>query len=178
MAQSGVPFGDVPSVRDFLRVDAPVGVPRVQHPKRPVSGFACARREVSGQRLWGWVADRAGGDPDRFFRHAWVVNFCPLAFMDARGANVTPDKLPREYRERVLAACDAALRRTLELLQPRALVGVGAFAAARLRAAAPPGVSVTTMLHPSPASPAANRDWAGAADRAMLEAGIDFATWT
>ena len=177
MCQSGVPFGDVPSVVDFLRITAPVGKPPREHPKRPVTGFACSRREVSGQRLWGWAARLAHDDPQRFFEHAFVMNYCPLAFMDANGANLTPDKLAVAYRKPLLEACDDALRRTLALLRPRVAVGVGAFAATRLRACAPPEVRVASMPHPSPASPAANKDWAGQADAAMLAAGVDVSQW-
>jgi single-strand selective monofunctional uracil DNA glycosylase len=181
-------------VRDWLGITAPVGAPAVQHPKRLVTGFACARREVSGQRLWGWAAARSGGDAQRFFADFWVANYCPVAWMSATGANVTPNQLPKEYRAQVLAACDDALRcvscellctgacmssehrkrhrRTIALLQPRALVGVGSFAAARLRACSPKGTTVVVMPHPSPASPAANKDWAGQADAVMRAAGL------
>src|SRR5205085_6224553 len=46
MAQTGVPFGDVARVRDFLGIDAAVGRPELEHPARPVTGFACPRSEV------------------------------------------------------------------------------------------------------------------------------------
>src|SRR6476646_409826 len=55
MAQTGVPFGDVASVRDFLGITAAVDAPRDQHPKRRIDGFDCARAEISGTRLWGWI---------------------------------------------------------------------------------------------------------------------------
>src|SRR5215831_613721 len=58
MAQTGVPFGEVELVRDWLGIDAKIGRPPREHPKRPVEGFACARREVSGQRLWGFARER------------------------------------------------------------------------------------------------------------------------
>ena len=50
MAQTGVPFGEVASVRDWLGLEGPVGQPQETNPKRPVEGFACTRAEVSGQR--------------------------------------------------------------------------------------------------------------------------------
>ena len=55
MVQTGVPFGEVRAVRDWMGIAAAVGTPARLHPKRPVTGFACTRREVSGQRLWGWA---------------------------------------------------------------------------------------------------------------------------
>src|SRR5262245_8953939 len=41
MAQTGVPFGDVAMVRDFVGVSAEVGRPEQEHPARPVLGFRC-----------------------------------------------------------------------------------------------------------------------------------------
>src|SRR5690606_12756592 len=45
MAQTGVPFGEVAFVRDFLGVDGVVSTPDGEHPKRPIEGFGCARSE-------------------------------------------------------------------------------------------------------------------------------------
>ena len=47
MVQTGVPFGDVGHVRDWLGIEAAVGRPPRIHPKRPIDGFACQRSEVS-----------------------------------------------------------------------------------------------------------------------------------
>jgi single-strand selective monofunctional uracil DNA glycosylase len=107
MAQTGVPFGEVAAVRDFLGISARVariGAPEHMHPKRPVEGLACTRSEVSGARVWAWAADRFGS-ADAFFRHAFVWNWCPLAFMAASGANLTPDKLPRTGRGAAAMGC-------------------------------------------------------------------------
>ena len=41
MAQTGVPFGDVSQVRDFLGIVGRVGHPDPEHPRRPVLGFDC-----------------------------------------------------------------------------------------------------------------------------------------
>ncbi|MFQ5698448.1 MAG: hypothetical protein ACE5IL_09205, partial [Myxococcota bacterium] len=78
MAQTGVPFGEVSLVRDWLGIAAPVERPIPEHPERPVLGFACARSEVSGRRLWGWARERFGS-PERFFARFFVWNYCPLA---------------------------------------------------------------------------------------------------
>jgi single-strand selective monofunctional uracil DNA glycosylase len=52
MAQTGVPFGDVKMVRDWMGISLPVKGPANQHVKRPIQGFDCGRSEVSGSRLW------------------------------------------------------------------------------------------------------------------------------
>ncbi len=172
MAQTGVPFGEVTLVRDWLRLEAPVGRPPREHPKRPVLGFACPRREVSGARLWGFARDRFG-TPERFFARFFVANYCPLLFLEASGRNVTPDKLHAAEREPLLRACDAALRKTIEALQPRIVVGVGHFAQTRARTAlADLGIEIGRIPHPSPASPLANRGWAEQAERALESMGI------
>ena len=171
MAQTGVPFGEVNFVRDWLGINEPVGKPKREHPKRPVAGFACHRSEVSGSRLWGW-AEQTFGTPRRFFAQFFVANYCPLMFMEATGRNRTPDKLPPVEREPLFAACDCALRKTVEALQPRYVIGVGTFAESRARAALDDlDVTVGGVLHPSPASPAANRNWSAKATAQLARLG-------
>ncbi len=172
MAQTGVPFGEVAHVRDWLGIEAPVDRPAREHPKRPVEGFACGRSEVSGARLWGAI--RAHYEkPERFFRNAFVANYCPLVFMEASGRNRTPDQLPVREREPLYAACDAHLTRLVSMLRPAYVIGIGRFAEARARQAlAGSGVEIGAVLHPSPASPAANRDWAGQAKRELARLGV------
>jgi single-strand selective monofunctional uracil DNA glycosylase len=172
MAQTGVPFGEVAHVRDWLGIEEPVEKPSREHPKRPVEGFACRRSEVSGARLWGAI--RAHYEkPERFFGHAFIANYCPLVFMEASGRNRTPDQLPAREREPLFRACDEQLRRLVALLQPAHVIGIGRFAEARAREAlAGSGVEVGTILHPSPASPAANRDWAAQARRQLVALGV------
>lgn len=172
MAQTGVPFGEVAIVRDWLGIEAEIGRPDPEHPKRPIDGFACKRSEVSGARLWGWVRDRFR-EPERFFERFFIANYCPLVFMEESGKNRTPDKLPPVEREPLLAACDRALRRAVELLQPRMVIGVGAFAEGRARIALE-GMDVRfgRILHPSPASPLANANWGENATAALQGLGI------
>jgi single-strand selective monofunctional uracil DNA glycosylase len=159
MAQTGVPFGEIAAVRDFLGISAPVRTPREMHPKRLIEGFDCPRSEVSGRRFWGLMA-REFGSTERFFAHGFVWNWCPLAFMAESGANITPDKLARAELEAVESACDEALRAIVETLSPRLIVGVGGFASkCAERALGSDAPEIVTMLHPSPASPAANRGW-------------------
>jgi len=92
MAQTGVPFGEVNSVREFLGIEEQVGHPNPEHPKREIQGFDCPRSEVSGRRVWDWAKERYGS-ADEFFRTFFVLNYCPLCFLEAGGKNRTPDKL-------------------------------------------------------------------------------------
>lgn len=185
MAQTGVPFGDVAMVRDFVGVEGPVERPRHEHAQRPIEGFACPRREISGTRLWGWARDRFG-TAQAFFADFFVVNYCPLVFMEESGKNLTPDKLPKSLTTGLFAACDAALRAQIELLAPDWVIGVGGFAERRARevvgvpatrgkrsrAPDPTKPKVDVILHPSPASPLANRGWAEQVDAKLRTLGL------
>ena len=172
MAQTGVPFGAVPFVRDWLGIDCPVGRPAAMHPKRPVQGLACPRTEVSGLRLWGF-AKEAYGTPDAFFDRFFVANYCPLMFLEASGRNRTPDALPVAERLPLQAACDRALRDLVQALAPRIVVGIGAFAENRAREAlAGLPVAFGRIAHPSPANPAANRGWTDLARRDLAALGL------
>jgi single-strand selective monofunctional uracil DNA glycosylase len=173
MAQTGVPFGQIAAVRDWMGIDAPIGQPTEPHPKRPVEGLACRRSEKSGERLWGLFAARFH-TPASFFRDHFVANYCPLVFMEASGRNRTPDKLTAKERQLLDRVCDEHLRTLVEILAPQWLVGVGAYAEQCLRRVVGDQSEsrIVRILHPSPASPAANRGWATAATKQLCEAGV------
>jgi single-strand selective monofunctional uracil DNA glycosylase len=159
MAQTGIPFGEVGAVKEWLSIEGPVGQPPATHPKRPVDGFACKRNEVSGKRLWGWAQKRFK-TPERFFSRFFVANYCPLLFIDEDGRNRTPDRLPVHEKEPLLAVCDRALKRTVEHMRPQFVVGVGRFSAERCRQTlSGMDLQVGSITHPSPANPKANRNW-------------------
>ncbi len=166
MVQCGIPFGEIAAARDWMGIEAPVGKPERENPKRPIEGFACQRSEVSGRRLWGLFQQRFGS-AESFFAEHFVANYCPLAFFD-HGRNLTPDKLPSTEAEPLYAACDEHLRKLVEALRPQWVIGIGGFAEARAgEALAGMDVRIGKVLHPSPASPAANRGWAEAATRQL-----------
>jgi single-strand selective monofunctional uracil DNA glycosylase len=172
MAQTGVPFGDVAMVRDWLGIEAPVRKPAREHPKRPVEGFACRRREVSGQRLWGWARKRFG-TPEHFFSRFFIANYCPLCFLEESGRNRTPDRLHAAERRALFEVCDGALQRVVQHFRPAHVLGIGRFAEGRVAAVLEGSlIARGGVPHPSPASPAANRDWAGAMEAALRKNGI------
>jgi single-strand selective monofunctional uracil DNA glycosylase len=176
MAQTGVPFGEVEAVRSYLKIETKIGKPDREHPKRPIEGFACTRSEVSGKRLWGLFSERYPLAKDFFAEH-FVSNYCPLVFMDDGARNVTPDKLPAAEAGQLDTICDQHLQTSLLLLNPEYVVGIGAYAEDCLKRVCKSHSQLESMttckiLHPSPASPAANRGWAEQATKQLCDAGV------
>ena len=174
MAQTGVPFGEIKAVRDWLLIQAPIRQPPQFNAKRPIRGFDCPRTEISGQRLWQLFADRFG-DAENFFASHCVINYCPLAFMESSGCNRTPNKLPLSEKAALFAECDRHLREVVVALEPDWLIGIGDFAFKRAEEAFPNALpKIGRILHPSPASPAANANWAALATAELEKLGV----WT
>ena len=174
MAQTGIPFGEIAAVKEWMNIDAPIGQPVNVHPKRPVTGFKCTRSEVSGKRLWGW-AQAMFKTPDKFFSRFFVANYCPLQFIESSGRNRTPNQLRKDEKSALLTACDRALYRTIKYLKPHYVIGVGKFACDRARTAiSDPGIIIGSITHPSPANPRANRGWDALIMQELQELGIHF----
>ncbi|KAL6111592.1 smug1 [Pungitius sinensis] len=174
MAQTGVPFGEVRSVVDWLKVTGEVGHPHNEHPKRRITGLACTQKEVSGSRFWGFFR-KLCGEPDLFFKHCFVHNLCPLIFISASGKNLTPPELPAAEREALLALCDIALCQAVEALGVTMVIGVGRVAEQRARralSAAGVTVRVEGIMHPSPRNPLANKGWEEVAKAKLSELGV------
>ena len=111
------------------------------------------------------------------------MNYCPLAFVEESGRNRTPDKLPRREREKLFAACDEHLREVVRILEPEWLIGVGDFAAKRAMLVTPKLSSeggsipkklprIGQILHPSPACPASNDNWASKSTAQLRALGV------
>ena len=173
MAQCGVPFGEIAHVRDWLGIQVAIGKPPIEHPKRPITGFGCTRSEVSGRRLWGW-AKETHGTPEAFFERFFIINYCPLVFMEGKnGRNRVPEKLPKAERAPLFLACDKALRRSVKLLRPKYVIGVGKFAEKKAKGVVGDlNITIASVPHPSPASPIANRGWAPLMNQALTQAGV------
>ena len=174
MMQTGVPFGEINAVRNYLCLDLPVGKPQLEHPGRPVLGMATTRSEGSGKRLWGLVSSR-WPDPEGFFAIHSMFNYCPLGFLDAgpTAKNFTPDHLPKEERKALESVCDSYLRDVISMIGPRALIGIGKYAEEKLASVNDdPARIVASIIHPSPGNPQANTDWNGKTTRRMEELGL------
>ena len=174
MAQSGIPFGDTRYVREWIKIKSDIRQPAQLHPKRPVLGLSCQRREISGQRLWGLFQQRFGSARNFFAEHL-VMNYCPLLFsrIDHRHCvNITPDKLAARERQQLYQVCDEFMRQAVsDYIKPEYIVAVGNFAETRLRGIFPGG-NIVKILHPSPASPKANSGFASIATETLCQFGI------
>src|SRR5699024_43973 len=106
------------------------------------------------------------GSAERFFEQFFVWNYCPLLFL-AHNRNLVPGKLGKAELEPLEQACDRALADLLQAIQPRAVIGIGRYAEVRARKVVEGRLSVDYLHHPSPANPAANRDWPAMADAAL-----------
>ena len=162
MCQTGIPFGEVQSCVHFLKIKASVKTPKYFHPKRPIHGFDCQRREVSGERFWK-LFQEVCETPETFFMNSFVYNHCPIAFMKESGKNVTPPELPKNLRNCIVNACDIALIKIIELLKTQMVIGVGKFSEKIVKSLVKQGrldVKVGFLMHPSPINPIANKGWA------------------
>jgi len=178
MAQTGIPFGEISMVRDWIGIQQTIGKPKNEHPKRLIEGFACTKSEVSGKRLWGLFSEKYPNAED-FFANHFVHNFCPLVWMGETGKNITPDKLSKTEIAPVETLCSRFVADVITALEPSFLIGVGAYAEKKITQAVKehlPNSSFTIgkILHPSPASPIANRGWAPQAEKQL----IDMQAWS
>ena len=174
MMQTGVPFGEVNAVRDYLKLSLPVLKPKKEHPNRPVEGMNIKRSEGSGKRLWGLISLK-WPNPDEFFKDHCIFNYCHLGFLDSgkTAKNFTPDHLPKEERKALEDVCDSYLKDIIDLIDPMALIGIGKYAQAKLEAVNDKADRiVSSIIHPSPGNPQANVDWNGKTTEKMKELGL------
>ena len=69
--------------------------------------------------------------------------------------------------------CDMCLIETIKILEPQYVVGIGNFAYKQAKKALIGlNVNISKILHPSPASPAANKNWAEKAAQQLIQSGV------
>ena len=161
MGNTGVPFGCPEQVRDFLSITGlEVYQPPSIHPKRTVYGLECPKPEVSGRRIWSFLAAHYG-TPEEVSKHIYIVNHCPLWMFNEAGQNITPDKLTGAAAKKLKDICDHHLRTVVNEMGITRVIGVGRYAQ-KQAASIFSEIDVDWVPHPSPASPFANRN--GGAD--------------
>ncbi|MGD6730174.1 MAG: uracil-DNA glycosylase family protein [Pleomorphochaeta sp.] len=170
MAQTGIPFGEVNAVKNYLKLDYPISSPGDEHPNRKVEGLNIKRSEISGLRLWDLIETHFK-DPKDMRGKIYIANYCPLLFLSPvkTAKNITPDKLSKETRALLYETCDKYLFDTIDLLKCEKLIGIGKFAQQKLKNDKIPYYSI---LHPSPASPLANKGWKEKTEQKLIEIGV------
>lgn len=172
MMQTGVPFGEINAVKNYLKIGAHIGKPQNEHPNRPVEGMNIKRSEISGLRFWGMVQDFYP-EPSEFFKTNAVFNYCPLGFISSvkTAKNITPESLVKSEREALDRVCLNYLADIVEILEPKYLVGIGKYAEEKLKKVAGSRF-VTSIIHPSPGNPMANNGWKEKTIGKLRELGI------
>ncbi|XP_049303144.1 single-strand selective monofunctional uracil-DNA glycosylase isoform X3 [Bactrocera dorsalis] len=159
MGQTGVPFGNILTVRNEMGLSGTVMQPPSLHLKRPVDGLECIIEEPSGVRIWGLFKKLAGGSLMTFGRNCFVHNFCPLIFYDKAGKNITPSELKGDYKAIIGKLCLDALDKEQDLLEPEILVPIGAYIKGIIkRSRHVNSFKVCTLHHPSPRA-LNNQNW-------------------
>ncbi|XP_072929993.1 single-strand selective monofunctional uracil DNA glycosylase [Epargyreus clarus] len=162
MSQTGVPFGEISSVRDWLGIEGPVGKPPIEVKTRPVNGFNCTRTEVSGKRFWGLFKDICK-TPENFFETSFVYNYLNQQWMKSNGCNVTPSDLRVAEVEALYNICDPVFVKVLQLYEVEKIVAIGNFCATRARKALDKypinkSIEIIYLPHPSPRT-VNNNEW-------------------
>ncbi|XP_006564278.1 single-strand selective monofunctional uracil DNA glycosylase [Apis mellifera] len=173
MSQTGVPFGEISMVRDWLKICGPVGKPVKEQPNRKVTGFQCNRSEISGKRLWS-LFQKLCGSPEKFFQQAYIHNYCPIALMKKNGCNITPAEIKGSEIQTLHSSCDKALLDIIKIIKAEIVIGIGGYAEKRaqfvIQSSKLP-IKVLCLPHPSPRA-VNNKNWSEKATKKLSEFGL------
>lgn len=154
MAQTGIPFGDKETVKEYLKLDQIIytNLPK-QHPKKPLLGLDTTRVEVSGKRIWGLVK-KLYPQKENFFKRNLILNCVPSCFLDENGVNLTPDKMKKEERGNLYKICFSALKEVFSILKIDKIIAIGNLAEEILKDFKA-DYKFIKITHPSPLNPRA-----------------------
>jgi len=149
--------------------------PDYEIPAKPIEGFNCQREEQSGKRFWG-VLQELCIEPENFFRHCFVYNICPLAFLTSTGRNITPPEIKGEAKLQLKSVCLKFLGKAIEKFNPKIIVSVGSYANDRIkelkkRNCISDSIDCKLIPHPSPRA-INNQDWVNKAKVWYTDNGI------
>jgi len=128
MGRNRIPFGDIDTVLDWLKITGKV-TDLEKNEEISIENLRRNGGENSGKKLWGLMKDLTD-TAENFFDHCFVHNYCPLLFTKD-GKNLTPNEVPN--RDELEHDCDKNLLATLDLLQISCIVGIGEYAAKRAK---------------------------------------------
>ncbi|XP_037927861.1 single-strand selective monofunctional uracil DNA glycosylase-like [Teleopsis dalmanni] len=167
MAQTGVPFGNVSTVRDMMKLCGEVKQPNRLHPKHPVLGLNCHINEPSGVRFWG-LMDKIAGSLDTFSEQCFVHTFCPLLFFNEYGRTIEPCVLPFEIKYPMRDLLVEALCKEMKLVQPEIIVVTGNYVYNGLQRSELYAKTLLVMTNPHPWVPN-NHNWVRRSERWLYQ---------
>eukprot|EP01023_Acetabularia_acetabulum_P031317 TRINITY_DN29446_c0_g1_i1.p1 TRINITY_DN29446_c0_g1~~TRINITY_DN29446_c0_g1_i1.p1 ORF type:complete len:252 (+),score=22.23 TRINITY_DN29446_c0_g1_i1:130-885(+) len=174
MVQTGIPFGDLNMVCNFLHLQK-FQVPVKQHNIRKIVGYEIKRSEVSGQRFWGLIQTKFG-HPDKFFNEDsnFVVNLCPLAFLSETGKNVTPEEISIQEKDKIIVVCMAYFKQIVKFLQIQNIVCIGNFVCKEVKKSLTQDgyYNIVYMQHPSPRVQPQELQWRDVVTKQLEDAGV------
>jgi len=155
-----------------MKIDGEVKKPTFEIAAKPIEGFNCKREEQSGKRFWG-VLEELCGEPENFFRHCFVYNICPLAFLNSTGRNITPPEIKGEAKSQLNVVCLNFLRQALDVFKPNIIISVGNYANDRIKELKkkhliPSSTECKLISHPSPRA-TNNQNWVNKAKTWYVE---------
>lgn len=171
-----VPFGNVPSVKNWMKIEGEVNKPSNEIAAKPIEGFNCTRAEQSGKRFWG-VLEELCGTPENFFRHCFVYNICPLAFLNATGRNITPPEIKGGAKSQLNSVCLDHLKQAIDIFNPKVIVSIGNYVNDRVKELKKKNlisgvIDCKLLAHPSPRA-TNNQDWVEKAKKWFADNDVD-----
>lgn len=115
----------------------------------------------SGQRFWEFVFKKFGSY-DKFFRYCFIINYCPLIFMNKDGGNVPLDGFndaSQSLLKNLMAISDSGLKDIIDHIKPTLIIGIGRYAFNRVRQANTSNIKCYQIRHPSPATGMTSDQW-------------------
>ncbi|KAG5675760.1 hypothetical protein PVAND_005637 [Polypedilum vanderplanki] len=139
---------------------------------KPIEGLECKRKEQSGKRFWGLMEELCG-EPENFFRHCFMYNICPFAFLNKNGRNITPPELKGECKSALNKICLNYLSKSIKIFKPKIIIAIGSYANQKLndlrkKSLISESIDYKLLPHPSPRA-FHNNDWVDRARKWMLE---------
>ncbi|XP_073819638.1 uncharacterized protein isoform X2 [Musca autumnalis] len=125
--QTGIPFGHMPTIREYMKLKSTIIDSPVPHPSEDEE----QERENNSIYFWQMIREIFYSQNfflSKFFQQRFVHSFCPLAFIDGEKQFVTLENLPdKTYRKEVTKACVHILEKQLKLLQPDMVIVMGGY---------------------------------------------------
>ena len=149
MAQTGIPFGDKETVKNYLKIEPKIDIDKIpkQHPKKQILGLEVKRVEKSGRIFWGVIKEFYPEKYD-FFKSNFVLNFCPLCFLDEQGRNITPKVLRKEDQIALYKILEIFMLKLFKLIKIKKLIAIGDETFSYLNALNTK-LKIQTIIHPA-----------------------------